>query len=68
MTADRTSAIEGELNQLIDLQLQAFGTRPALSPEQLFVLQLRSRKIHELGGKLDRIKRMRASVKLPVAS
>jgi hypothetical protein len=68
MTADRTSAIEGELNQLIDLQLQAFGIQPALSPEQLFVLQLRSRKIHELGGELDGIKRAKVRVKLPLAS
>jgi hypothetical protein len=67
MTADRTSPIEGELNHLIDLQLQVFRVQPSLSPEYLFVLQLRSRKIHELFGKLDRIKRARARVKLPMA-
>jgi hypothetical protein len=55
MITDPASAIQREVLQLIDLQIEALKQKSSLDSSQLKDYQARSERIRKLYGELDRI-------------
>ena len=68
MTTDQASAIQREVDQLIDLQIATMRQKSPLTSAHLFVYQLRSVKMAILYKELDRIKRTELVMKFAKAS
>jgi hypothetical protein len=62
MITDSASAIQNELDQLIDLQIAMLGQESPLTSDQLFECHLRFEKIQLLYRELDRINRAKVAV------
>jgi hypothetical protein len=58
MMTDPATAIRREVNQLVELQIEAFNQESSLTPSQLSDYHSRSHKITKLYRELDTIARM----------
>jgi len=63
MITDRASAIQYEVDQLIDLQIMTMKQESPLTSAQLLDYNLRFARIQELYRELDRINRTKLAMK-----
>jgi hypothetical protein len=68
MVTDPASALKQEVHQLVDLQIQTLKQQSALTSTQLLDYKLRSERIRQLYGELDRIGRAKIGFGLERAS
>jgi len=68
MITDWASAIQREVDQLIDLQIATLSQESPLTSVQLLEYRLRFEKIQTLYRELDRIKRTERAIKFANAS
>ncbi len=68
MITDPASAIQNEVDQLIDLQIMTMKQESPLTSAQLLDYNLRFERIQELYRELDRINRAKFAMKFASAS